>query len=97
VDFFTGVGATEGGSPSTSAPSQEEQAVVTKRLLLGVALSAATVAFALVPTDALKPPPAKPLFFYLTPLVRIQVLAHPSIGAPLYPSPSRRTSSSTAI
>ncbi len=44
-----------------------------RRLLIGVVLTAAALAFALVPTDSLrivKPP--KPLFFYLVPLIRVQ-------------------------
>jgi len=43
-----------------------------RRLLLGVGLTAVAAALALVPLDVLSPPPAKPLFFFLTPLVRIQ-------------------------
>ena len=47
--------------------------VVQKRLLLGLGLTAAAGALALIPTAELRGKPSKPLFFYLTPLVRIQV------------------------
>lgn len=40
---------------------------------MGLGLTAALGAFALVPTEKLQPPPSKPLFFYLVPLLRIQV------------------------
>lgn len=44
-----------------------------KRLVIGLGLTAAAVALALIPTAELRGKPSKPLFFYLTPLVRIQV------------------------
>jgi hypothetical protein len=44
-----------------------------RRLIIGIGLSAALGAFALVPTEALRPRPSKPLFLYLVPLLRIQV------------------------
>ena len=44
-----------------------------KRLLIGLGFTAAAVALALIPTADLRGKPSKPLFFYLTPLVRIQV------------------------
>lgn len=45
-----------------------------RRLLIGVALTAAAAAFALVPTDSLRlVKPQKPLFVYLVPLLRVQV------------------------
>ena len=48
--------------------------VLQRRLLLGVVATVALGAFALVPTDALRPGrPSKPLFLYLIPLIRVQV------------------------
>ena len=44
-----------------------------RRLLIGIGLAGAAGALALVPTAELRGKPSKPLFFYLTPLVRIQV------------------------
>lgn len=45
-----------------------------RRLLLGIGLTVALGAFALVPTDSLRiGRPSKPLFLYLVPLLRIQV------------------------
>lgn len=45
-----------------------------RRLLIGLALTAAAAAFALVPTDSLRlVKPQKPLFIYLVPLLRVQV------------------------
>lgn len=46
--------------------------MVARRLVLGAVAAAGAAAFALVPTDALRlgGRPRKPLFFYLTPLVR---------------------------
>lgn len=77
VTFFTGAGATEGaglaaeGGAAASASSPEAQGVVRRRLLQGALATAALAAFALVPTRALRlGAPAKPLFFYLVPLVR---------------------------
>ena len=43
-----------------------------RRLIIGVGLSAALGAFALVPTEQLQPAPSKPLFFYLVPLLRVR-------------------------
>ena len=45
-----------------------------RRVLIGLAVTAAAAAFALVPTDSLRlVKPQKPLFFYLVPLLRVQV------------------------
>ena len=45
-----------------------------RRLLLGIVLTGAAIAFALVPTDSLRlVKPQKPLFLYLVPLLRVQV------------------------
>ncbi len=45
-----------------------------RRLLIGAAATVALGTFALVPTDSLRPgKPAKPLFLYLIPLLRVQV------------------------
>ena len=46
-----------------------------RRLIIGVILTAVVAAISLLPTDFLRiAKPSKPLFFYLTPLVRIQAL-----------------------
>lgn len=44
-----------------------------RRLLIGGALTLGLGAFALVPTEALRPKPPKPMYFYIVPLLRIQV------------------------
>jgi len=83
VTFFTGAGATEGsalrdgggaggGAGSAAGGAAEADGVVRRRLLQGAAATALLAAFALVPTSALRlGAPAKPLFFYLVPLVRV--------------------------
>lgn len=63
-------GPSEGGEAATAA----EKTTVQRRLLLGVGLAAALGALALVPLDVLTPAPSQPLFFYLTPLIRVQAL-----------------------
>ena len=79
VEFFTGGGLGEtaggGGGGGDGDPSTSEEArsaVVTRRLVFGALAAAGASAFALVPTDALRlgSRPPKPLFLYLTPLVR---------------------------
>lgn len=55
--------------------TEEEKTVVTKRLVLGIVASVGLGALSLVPTETLNlARPQKPLFFYLTPLLRIQGL-----------------------
>ena len=44
-----------------------------RRVLIGVAGTAVLGALALVDLGSLVPKPSKPLFFYLTPLVRVEV------------------------
>ncbi|KAL0055531.1 hypothetical protein WJX82_001534 [Trebouxia sp. C0006] len=70
MDFFAR-GPSETADAVTDAASS---AVVQRRLLIGIGLTGAAVALALVPTAELRGKPSKPLFFYLTPLVRIQQL-----------------------
>ena len=48
-------------------------ACLQRRVLIGVLGAAAIGALALVPLDSLQPKPSKPLFYYLTPLVRVEV------------------------
>lgn len=43
-----------------------------RRLIIGLGLTGAAIAFALIPTSDLRQKPPKPLFFYLTPLYRIK-------------------------
>lgn len=71
VDFFTGGGPSEAAD---GADADVDGAEVRRRLLIGLALTAGLGAFALIPTERLAPPPSKPLFFYLVPLVRAQGL-----------------------
>ena len=95
MDFFTGGGPSEAeGAPGAS---EEEGAVVRRRLLLGVGLAVAAGAFALVPTEKLQAPPAKPLFFYLVPLVRVEASeASAGRGGIRASSPSRTQCSAHA-
>lgn len=46
-----------------------------RRLLIGAALTAGAAAFALLPTEALRARPPKPLYFYIVPLLRVKVRA----------------------
>lgn len=72
VDFFTGGGV---GETSVAEPADPEAAAtVQRRLLIGGALTLALGAFALVPTEALKVKPPKPMYFYIVPLLRIEDL-----------------------
>ncbi|KAI8465048.1 MAG: hypothetical protein J3K34DRAFT_95919 [Monoraphidium minutum] len=70
VDFITGGGPSE--ASALAGPTEEQQAAIKKRVLLGGAATAALLAFALVPTKDLRLKPSKPLYFYLTALVRVQ-------------------------
>lgn len=72
IEFFTGGGPGEVDGEVNAAQEEEEKAVVKRRLLIGIALSIGLGAFALVPTEKLQPPPSKPLFFYLVPLLRVR-------------------------
>ncbi|KAK9805759.1 hypothetical protein WJX73_006489 [Symbiochloris irregularis] len=55
--------------------TQDEAAVVKRRLLIGLGLAAGATALALIPTDSLRlSKPSKPLFLYLVPIVRSQEL-----------------------
>lgn len=79
IEFFTGGGPSEGGTLDENASVQgvgasksSEDAVVQRRLAIGLGLSVVLGAFALVPTEKLQPAPSKPLFFYLVPLIRTQ-------------------------
>ena len=65
--FFTGGGPSE-AEEAAAGGAGDEGGAVTKRLLIGLALTAAVGAFALVPTQQLAPKPPKPLFFYLVSL-----------------------------
>ncbi|PNW85057.1 hypothetical protein CHLRE_03g169900v5 [Chlamydomonas reinhardtii] len=72
VEFFSGPAGVREEDASTLEP--EYKATVTRRLLIGAALTAGAAAFALVPTEALRPKPSKPLYFYLVSLLRVQDL-----------------------
>ncbi|KAF5828719.1 hypothetical protein DUNSADRAFT_17185 [Dunaliella salina] len=45
-----------------------------RRLLITAVVSAAAIGFALVPTEALRPRPSKPLYYYIVPILRIKDL-----------------------
>jgi len=68
AELLAGSGPGESGQGVT----EEEQAIIQRRLLLGLVGTAGLVAFALVPTEKLRPRPSKPLFFYLAGIVRVQ-------------------------
>lgn len=73
VDFFTGGGPSEAAGV-TGSEADIEAGIVQRRLIIGIAATAALGAFALIPTEKLQPAPSKPLFFYLVPLLRVQEL-----------------------
>jgi hypothetical protein len=68
-----GGGATE--AADTAGPSPEAQATVSKRLLVGGAVTLGLLAFAMVPTKELRLKPQKPLYFYVVQLLSAQVSA----------------------
>ncbi|EFJ42976.1 hypothetical protein VOLCADRAFT_83434 [Volvox carteri f. nagariensis] len=72
VEFFSGPAGVREEDASTEAP--EYKATVQRRLLIGGVLTLGLGAFALIPTEALRPKPSKPMYFYLVPLLRIQEL-----------------------
>ena len=79
MEFFTGGAPSEvsttradTGTPIVEEHNDNESSVVRRRLVIGLGLSAVVAAFAMVPTEKLQPPPPKPLFFYLIPLIRTQ-------------------------
>lgn len=59
--------------PKCRSPRAAFPVLLQRRLIGGIGLSLALGAFALVPTEKLQAPPSKPLFFYLVPLLRVQV------------------------
>lgn len=73
VNFFLG-GAQPGETSGSVEVDPEANQVIQRRLLIGAALTAVGVGFALVPTEKLAPRPARPLYFYLIPLLRAQSL-----------------------
>jgi len=73
VEFFTGGGPSEVEDVQGSGEDGAE-GIVRRRLLIGIGLTAAAGAFALVPTEKLQAPASKPLFFYLIPLLRVAQL-----------------------
>ncbi|PNH12083.1 hypothetical protein TSOC_001022 [Tetrabaena socialis] len=72
VEFFSGPAAAREEDAATQAP--EYQSTLQRRLLIGGVLGLGLGAFALIPTEALQPKPSKPMYFYLTPILRIQDL-----------------------
>ena len=71
LDFFAGSGPGE-SSAGGNGVAPEDQETLSRRLLLGGVGTALFVALSLIP-DA-DGPPAKPLFFYIVPLLRVQAL-----------------------
>jgi hypothetical protein len=61
-----------GVNAANAGLTEEEQGTVNRRLIIGLALTAAFAAFSQVSIEA--PEPTKPLFFYLVPLVRSRAL-----------------------
>ncbi|KIY95522.1 hypothetical protein MNEG_12440 [Monoraphidium neglectum] len=70
VDWITGGGPSE--ASASSGPTEEQQSLIGRRLAIGAVATAGLVAFSLVPTKDLRLKPAKPLYFYLTALLRVQ-------------------------
>lgn len=71
VDWITGGGPSE--ASASSGPTDEQQALIRRRVLIGGAATAGLIAFSLVPTKDLRLKPSKPLYFYLAGLMRVQV------------------------
>ena len=71
LDFFAGSGPGEVAAGG-SGVAPEDRETLTRRLLIGGVGTALFVALSLIPDAA--GPPAKPLFFYLVPLLRVQAL-----------------------
>jgi len=71
LDFFAGNGPGE-VSAGSNGVAAEDEATLQRRLLLGGLGTALFAALSLVPSSS--GPPAKPLFFYLVPLLRVQTL-----------------------
>jgi hypothetical protein len=61
-----------GVNAANAGLTEEEQGTVNRRLIVGLALTAAFAAFSQVSIEA--PEPTKPLFFYLVPIVRSRAL-----------------------
>lgn len=68
---MTGGGPSE--AASSSGPTAEQQDAIKRRVLLGGGATAALLAFAFVPTKDLRLKPSKPMYFYLTALLRVEV------------------------
>jgi hypothetical protein len=66
-----GGGATE--TSGSSGPDPAAQALISRRLAVGGAISVGLLAFALVPTKDLRLRPQQPLYFYITQLLQAQV------------------------
>jgi len=78
VDFITGGGPSE--AASLSGPSAEQQAMIQRRVLIGGLAAVGLGAFALIPTKDLRIKPSKPLYFYLTGLLGVQVRTEVVVG-----------------
>jgi A/G-specific adenine glycosylase len=78
------------------AMTDEEKATVNKRLLIGLGLTAAFCAAALVPDKQTRSKPSKPCFFYLVPLLRIKALL-PELEATVASADTAKLRSGVAI
>lgn len=70
VQFWTGGAPGESGDVVATS---EEKATVSKRLAIGLGITVAAIAFAIIPTPSLAPKPTKPIFFYLAPLLQAEI------------------------
>eukprot|EP00241_Pyramimonas_parkeae_P006631 CAMPEP_0114257448 /NCGR_PEP_ID=MMETSP0058-20121206/18738_1 /TAXON_ID=36894 /ORGANISM="Pyramimonas parkeae, CCMP726" /LENGTH=327 /DNA_ID=CAMNT_0001372175 /DNA_START=36 /DNA_END=1019 /DNA_ORIENTATION=+ len=70
ASFFTGDGPSE--LADGMKMTEEDKATVTRRLIGGLAATGVLFALSLIPDKEVRPKPAKPLFFYIVPLLRIQ-------------------------
>jgi len=81
---------------ASMAMTDEEKATVNKRLLIGLGLTAAFCAAALVPDKQTRSKPSKPCFFYLVPLLRIKALL-PELEATVASADTAKLRSGVAI
>jgi hypothetical protein len=78
------------------AMTDEEKTTVNKRLLIGLGLTAAFCAAALVPDKQTRAKPSKPCFFYLVPLLRIKALL-PELEATVASADTAKLRSGVAV
>mmetsp|Transcript_10954 Transcript_10954/g.30061 ORF Transcript_10954/g.30061 Transcript_10954/m.30061 type:complete len:326 (+) Transcript_10954:60-1037(+) len=77
VQFFLGAAPPNPEMVAAAGGAGEDpqaKEIVQRRLLITALASAAAIGFALVPTEALRPRPSKPLYYYIVPILRIKDL-----------------------